>query len=362
MKRFFKVCLTIVYLFLIISCVKDEETTTGRIYGIVVDAQTGEPVQGANVSLTPGGKSAITGSSGNYEFTDLEMGQYKIQVQKTGYQSNLKQISVVVGQVTSGDISIRQLSENSKVGVNKDVLDFGTEINSLTFDVINKGSLGNLDWNITGTSVWMKVSPLSGTTAINKSSVVKVDIDRSKITQNVSTSIIINADGESLPILINVDVDGNKGSETPAGESKEDYSTASVESCDSRIEVDIINCKRTGSSVVFSYYIKNASMFKDIDEFRLYALSSTDYSYVMDDTGLSYTYQNAKFTLAGHNSNSGLCITRLLEGIKVPGTITLTGVSSDAKFLSVGVYCIAYPESQYNLATKYIKFSNVPIY
>lgn len=103
-------------------------------------------------------------------------------------------------------------------------------------------------------------------------------------------------------------------------------------------------------------------MSKDIDEFRLYTINSTVYSYVMDDTGLSYTYQNAKFTLAGQHANSGLCITRLLEGIKVPGTITLTGVSSEAKTLSAGLYCIAYPENQYNLAAKYIKFSNVPIY
>ena len=62
------------------SC-KDElvQELTGSILGTVADATTGEPVPTVNVSLEPGGKSALTGSDGNYLFSDLEVGSYQVR-------------------------------------------------------------------------------------------------------------------------------------------------------------------------------------------------------------------------------------------------------------------------------------------
>ena len=90
-------------------------------------------------------------------------------------------------------------------------MNFGTEYSSLTFDVKNAGNAGDVNWDITGIDVdWLKVTPTAGTTAMSKSSAVIVNVDRSKLTVGQhSTTILVNADGESLRVTINVE----KGSE-----------------------------------------------------------------------------------------------------------------------------------------------------
>ena len=102
-------------------------------------------------------------------------------------------------------------NKNSKIALSTSVLNFGTEYSSLTFDVKNIGNAGDVNWDITGIDVdWLKVTPTAGTTAMSKSSAVIVNVDRSKLTEGKhSTTILINADGESLRVTINVE----KGSE-----------------------------------------------------------------------------------------------------------------------------------------------------
>ena len=76
----FAVCLT--------SCVK--EKTTGQIQGLVTNYTTNEPIQGVNISLSPTGASAVTGSDGRYEFANLQPGNYTVQGVKAGFESNTK--------------------------------------------------------------------------------------------------------------------------------------------------------------------------------------------------------------------------------------------------------------------------------
>lgn len=102
-------------------------------------------------------------------------------------------------------------NKTSKISLSTSVLNFGTEYSSLTFDVKNTGNAGDVNWDITGIDVdWLKVTPTAGTTAMSKSSAVIVNVDRSKLTEGKHTStILVNADGESLRVTINVE----KGSE-----------------------------------------------------------------------------------------------------------------------------------------------------
>ena len=75
---------------MLVSCVKEIEITVGSIQGIVTNAQNNEPIQGVNISLSPTGLSAVTGSDGRYEFTNLAAGQYTVQGVKSGFESNTK--------------------------------------------------------------------------------------------------------------------------------------------------------------------------------------------------------------------------------------------------------------------------------
>ena len=98
-------------------------------------------------------------------------------------------------------------NKTSKISLSDNVLNFGTEYSSLTFDIKNIGNAGNVNWNITGIDAdWIKVTPTAGTTAMSKSSAVKVDVDRSKLDVGQhSTTILVNAEGESLKVTINIE-------------------------------------------------------------------------------------------------------------------------------------------------------------
>ena len=72
------------------SC--EEKVVLGSIYGVVTDRSTGEPIRNAEVTLSPSNKTAIIGSSGTFEFINLEPGQYSVSVEADDYQYNNKMV------------------------------------------------------------------------------------------------------------------------------------------------------------------------------------------------------------------------------------------------------------------------------
>ena len=88
------------------SCAKNEPQIYGSIYGIVTDATTGEPISVASVVLSPGGNTTITGTDGHFEYNDLDPDQYTVNVQKTGYQSNRKTVTVKARESVPANIPL----------------------------------------------------------------------------------------------------------------------------------------------------------------------------------------------------------------------------------------------------------------
>lgn len=95
------------------ACTTSEEDVTGSIYGKVTDAQNGGVIQGATVTLTPGGLSRTTGSDGTYEFLNVEAQQYQVQAQKTDYVTNTKSVNVLVGNAASADIALTPVKKDA---------------------------------------------------------------------------------------------------------------------------------------------------------------------------------------------------------------------------------------------------------
>jgi large repetitive protein len=90
-----------------------ENGATGNLSGIVVDAATGLPIQGAKVSvrlslsiycLTAPGfgdkYSAETNESGAYEITDIPVGSYVIAATAKGYQTGTQEVTIENGITT----------------------------------------------------------------------------------------------------------------------------------------------------------------------------------------------------------------------------------------------------------------------
>ena len=190
------------------SCEKVNEITNptkyGRIQGIVTNYTTGEPLQGVNISLSPSGLSAVTGSDGRYEFNDIEVGQYTVQGMKTGFETNTKSIVVTEEAVASGDMQLRTATTGFNLSV--EYLDFGNHFNTLTFKIINASATMPMSWEIIESLNWLTVTPNSGNLQGGQEVTLTVTVDRSLLSHTTTGNVTIHsADMEMvLPVSVSL--------------------------------------------------------------------------------------------------------------------------------------------------------------
>lgn len=204
------------------SCQK--EKATGRIQGIVTNMNTTEPIQGVNISLSPTGASAVTGSDGRYEFNNLEVGNYTVQGVKAGFESNTKNISITAGNVSSGDMQLRPTVSGFRLNV--EYLDFSTNFSQLQFKIINASATLPLSWEIMESMNWMTVTPSTGNLQGGQEVTVTVNIDRSLITQSTSANLTVRSADQSIVLPVNVSVSGNNGPQLQLSENAIDFGTS----------------------------------------------------------------------------------------------------------------------------------------
>ncbi|MCR5191942.1 MAG: carboxypeptidase regulatory-like domain-containing protein [Bacteroidales bacterium] len=203
-NRIVKLLATIVILF-VVGC-NDDSVKTGSIAGFVVDANTGEPVRAANITLSPVGSSSVSGSDGRYEFLALEAGTYTVQVSKSGYITNSKRVVVTEGGVGSGDIMLTPSSGDMSLSVT--YIDFGTSQTVETFQIINNASNGSFQWSIIkeNTADWLTVSPTSGSCGAGQHSPVTLTVNRALVntSQTVNLRVTNNTSGNSVTLPVSV--------------------------------------------------------------------------------------------------------------------------------------------------------------
>lgn len=562
---------------LAVGCSSDETPSFGRVYGIITDAETNEPIPGAEVVLAPGNVSSITGSDGRYEFMDLEPGQYKLQVRASGYTTNSRQITVTAGMSNSCDIFLSPEIVSGKIKLTTNSLNFGSGHTRLSFSIQNIGNAGIINWSITDVANWLTISPLQGATDMGKSSAVTVEVNRELVTNECSTTFIVIADGESIPVYVeaspaanysvsitpeqldfgttetiqklklsNVDYNGsldwnisndypawiksivpasgslrkteqatiaieidrsrissnvsttlhvtvgekvipiivscgytaapqtpyteispksivsfgltqttatvtlkshysatgytaylqgcygswvslNKtsgtipdyevsqraeeiiltvnrsnmystnesciliitagndnyqlnitaqkesgsgsggdGGDEGGGDVSEDYSSASITSCDYRVKAEIVSCKWSGSSVIFTYTLTNNGL-GIVNDWRIYPPSAMSViqggtkSVITDNEGTEYPYPTMTFRTAS-TSGSNVITTSFPEDTPCKGTVTIKNVPSSVSKINATIGVYAYPNSTYNMSGSKVTFKNVPIY
>ena len=221
MKKFVYVVSLLIGL-LLTGCEVELPETMGSIYGIVSDMETGEPIRGASVMLSPGNQTSVTGSDGHYEFANLEAGYYKLQVSANGYNTNSRQITVVAGLQASGDMPLSPITEVMNVRLSNNYFEFGTSYSELILSIRNTGNSGDIDWDITGVDAsWLTVTPLSGSVAMGKTADVKLTVDRSKLaTDEASTTFMVNAAGGSQSVRVNVSKNSVSGGDDNGDDDK----------------------------------------------------------------------------------------------------------------------------------------------
>lgn len=197
MKKFASALLIVLVSFLHSCEPKDPIDVTGLIYGTITDKATAEPVKAASVELIPGGIKAITGSEGRYEFPDVEVGDYHIIVNKTGYEEYMSSSIVVAsGQRVKVDVPLEMLPPALRVvdDENKDLslLDFGDAEADVarSFNIYNDGP-ESLEWEVTKTANWIdSLSRHSGKLNPNAKHSVVVFINREKLVEGLNKTTL----------------------------------------------------------------------------------------------------------------------------------------------------------------------------
>jgi len=83
--------------------------TTGKISGRVVDAETGEPLPGANITIVGTNFGAATDPDGYYFIINIRPGKYDLRTTMMGYQTLEKtDVSVFVDQTTPVNFDLKQ--------------------------------------------------------------------------------------------------------------------------------------------------------------------------------------------------------------------------------------------------------------
>ncbi|MCK4677623.1 MAG: carboxypeptidase regulatory-like domain-containing protein [Bacteroidales bacterium] len=77
----------------------------GSITGIVYDAFSLVPLQGATVTLDTSGIEIITDENGKYDFTDIEVGSYYVKASAMGYNNgSAYEVDVIYNDVVTADV------------------------------------------------------------------------------------------------------------------------------------------------------------------------------------------------------------------------------------------------------------------
>lgn len=200
MKRTYYI-LTLVTLLFVFGCSSDldESDLKGSIAGTVADATTGEPVSTVKITLSPGGKSTVTGTDGSFSFMNLDPGDYSVTLTKEGYTSATASVNVKVGSATSAHLLIERVP--SVVTADREVLDFGdnSSTNTMSFNIVNR-SYEDLAWTIEERCDWIvEVKPAEGVLKYGKTEGIVVVIDRDLLTagENKSSIVIRSSKGSS---------------------------------------------------------------------------------------------------------------------------------------------------------------------
>ncbi|HOZ96241.1 MAG TPA: carboxypeptidase-like regulatory domain-containing protein [Niabella sp.] len=88
----------------------------GSIQGLVIDAQTGLPMEGATISIPEVKLSTLTNKSGEYTFKSLPEGTFTIMVSFVGYKTIAE--TIIIKSELSKDFSLQpSIVENENVTV-----------------------------------------------------------------------------------------------------------------------------------------------------------------------------------------------------------------------------------------------------
>ena len=185
------------------ACTEDPEITTGAISGYVTESKSGvEPLGGVTVSILGSGQSTTTGSDGTYSFKDMQPGNYSLQFTKTGYNTNMRSVTVTSGMMSQCDIQLTKVTEEADIEVNPSSLNFGTTQTNLSLTIKNNGTAA-ANWSLDlGNNAWLSASELAGSIQAGRTQSIIFSVDRNYLSEVKTVVVNLHAFGNSYPVTV----------------------------------------------------------------------------------------------------------------------------------------------------------------
>ncbi|MBQ2027130.1 MAG: carboxypeptidase regulatory-like domain-containing protein [Alistipes sp.] len=352
MKRLFTL-LSVIFVLSLTACSKDIVPTTGSIYGTVYDAATGEIVNNALVTLLPIGNSVTTASDGSFQFIDISADKYTLQCSADGYSPRNQTVMVYADSSNHCDMHLSKEPMIEGFTLSTNTLNFDSNETEKSFSIRNNGNSGDISWSIGTINVsWLNVDPTMGVTSQGQQSSIKVTINRSKITKDESTTLIIEAGGGSKSVALYV----NSGKNSGNGSAYEDYSSVKTNIDTENFSLKVTRCKRSGNSVKMEYTLTNNTFYS-----TSWSIDSTQ-CYASDNLYNSYSWDMLAHTLSTKTGGYGSSLYGApVEAYQtVKGSITVKVADPSAKELSFYLKNVSFGGDIYGNYD--ISMVNVPIY
>jgi uncharacterized protein (TIGR02145 family) len=180
----------------------------GKIKGTVFDAVSYEPVRGAIVRIIQTGDSVSTGNDGTYLLSNIDPGNYEIQVTKSDYYPIKENVEVIEAETRTIDFYMEKIQMPV---ISPKYLDFCLEETSLSFTILNTSADKPLTCAFQKSQLWISVYPSTDEIG-NELHTFNVNIDRTGLSADTikeSITLILILGTERLPeIRINVYLNG----------------------------------------------------------------------------------------------------------------------------------------------------------
>ena len=176
----------LLFTILAISCAKDIVDLNGSVQGVIKDFDTGALISNCQVSLSPSGKSALTGSDGVFVFSNLEPGSYNLSFLKAGYDDATKTMTVVSGETSSVNITLKA---KSAFAASSSKLDFGDMSSSMELYFYNNSDEAT-SFSISNIPAWASFSQTSGSVSASGNKPLTVTVSRDAVDYGTHTQIV----------------------------------------------------------------------------------------------------------------------------------------------------------------------------
>jgi TonB-linked SusC/RagA family outer membrane protein len=149
--------------------VSGAEAQQGAVAGQVIDAQSAQPVTGAQVTIPGTEIGILTDANGRYRLTGVPTGPVEVRVRLIGYSPSSQTVTVEAGQTATANfeltlsaVELEELTVDVLTGRERRRLELGTNVGEIDVEEVNQGPITNFSDLLAGRAEGVTMQDVSG--------------------------------------------------------------------------------------------------------------------------------------------------------------------------------------------------------